>query len=576
MNKKRLFCKGKLSITLIAFGLLSNLNAASQGYLCTFDPRKSIVSQIEMNEDERRFLENLQGVPIPADTISIRLMRELGEGTYGKVCEGIYPDGTAVIVKVFKGEERVSRMFMLGEAVASRRVLEGILGLLRPENHISESMSRALQSITLSVGIGTLAVGDSGSEFLVQRRVNGSDVFHTVTGRRAPYGLGFPDDCRNALSLASNFCCALAILHGLGFDFIDLHCGNVMIEPTEGSWACRLIDFGLLSRNGKPLHSAILNQPTVFIPPEHRERHERTDLVAQLKEVDALIRQHEEPYHGELSEDHMKLIQVRNELIDQISACDEIRDHSFQGRVTPAFDIYKSAFILDMLLFGVLRVFGPDYNYQHSREDAQVILEKREAGYSPLVFVFISVLLKAMLNDDPDERPSAEIAAQAFWTLAHAPEKLLQAMVNADSFENRIFETIHILEEFIPSGHPMLVHVFASDNPNEQPFGREIAIALAAIYGAPDAQAEMSSSSFGNKRRSAEVVASALLFLIGLVFIMQHHDEAGWLAQLHTSLDQLRAELAAELAAKSVAEPAEELVAGLVAELAEEHPEGDV
>ncbi|MDR2794165.1 MAG: serine/threonine-protein kinase [Holosporaceae bacterium] len=475
---------------------------------------------------------------------NITLGQMLGKGSFGAVFEAQSNKfATKLVAK--RGDRRsITQEFSIAQ-IGLRSLLE-----LYRAGAISSPTLQDFRSLIFPFGM-------TEDGCAVERRVPGYTVEDAIDKKMTPYDeQGLPVNLREALLLSSDFYRVLADLHMLGLTFGDTHPGNIMIKVVTNAQGqtehtiC-LVDFGL----SLPTAETVSGQLTILDNEIARRRELHPD-----KSYDTRLQY--------LCDQRTELKTVEVTLQEKINAFSEPFG---ENPSISSYDIHESASILDMLLFGALRVCGEDYNYQYSREEAQAILNEQKRGYPPLVFGFINVLLQAMLSDDPGERPSAEIIAQILQILAHAPGELLQAMIDDVSLENRIGGTIQVLIEVIPSDDPMLVPVFAGDAPSEYPFNEYVAIALAAAYGDRE-RIQIMQEINPFTRYSAAKIAQALIFLIESIHVIQHPDAADELAQLHASLDQLRAELAAELVAEPVAEP----VAELAAELAAGLPEGDV
>jgi serine/threonine protein kinase len=581
MNKERLFRKGKLSIGLIALGLLSSLNAASphaskdeysssyysyseedgnrnaaaqkvfpsvlkkdHNPLCfpildeaerrnvaflralphfsryehspsrSFPPKKdrsedavppsvsshvlpegrNLICTLPRNENERQLLEGIFGVRMMAEENAYIASGELlGKGGYGTVFGARSDTLNQELVIKSGGPEDMTLEFDIAKIS-----LMAVLNLLRAGT-LPRSVLPGLQSLVFPFGI-------TEDGCLVERRVHGHTVEeladittedgclverrihrHTVGGLANE---GLPVDLRRALLLALDFYRALAIFHRLGLVSRDLNSRNVMVEiATDGQgrtkYTIYLIDFGLST----PTIETILKQLTILNDEiaRHRELHPDESCDAQLQYLC------EQKAELEAKKDD---IQRRLDNFLQLNG----------KPLTSSFDIPDSVFILELLL-----------SRARAREEALATQDKQVGRYQSLVFPIIDAL--KLKVHSPGECPSAEIIAQILQILAHAPEMLLQAMVNDDSLENRILETVRMLQgELIPPDHPMLVPVFASDDPNEQPSARDVAMALLAAGGDSRAQAlmlKMSQSSHG-KYCATKSIADVLLFMISL------------------------------------------------------------
>ncbi|MDR0418444.1 MAG: hypothetical protein LBH08_03360 [Puniceicoccales bacterium] len=384
MAKNRFFYKKKLPIASIVWGtLLSSLSAAApenNSLSLSVHLENSLLAGFDIFMAKKRFFDNafrptlhkLLPPESPETSYAVQLEEKLGEGRYGKVYKASFANED-VAVKQFSSEE-----FAKQEFDKAKELFECIRENV---DQISKSTRKKIKHIVLPYW-----QTDDGS--LIQRLIIGNDLYHTITQGLHPYPNGQPDDLGNAILRAIFFFTILAIIHRLGIVIGDLNPGNLILSDNPSiNYPIYFIDFALAQQIGKYLARIFLTQRE-SLPCEYQEAsqefltyqeqlrridHELLPIQQQLQnpQITAPIKQELEPRQTTLQLE-------RQAILTQLQSISYPKAH-------PAFDIYRSIYVLKFLLFGKFNL----------------------SIYEPSVREEIEEIFQGMANPDPLQRLSA-------------------------------------------------------------------------------------------------------------------------------------------------------------------------
>jgi serine/threonine protein kinase len=469
MNKKQLFTKGRVAISLIVFGFLS-LNLKGTPILLDVDLDSNLLAKIAQNIEELNFLETVSGFKIlPEVPVIVNPNNFLGQGSCGIVFGGTHGDQEVVLKQLLEGAEEE----LIREYRNAQDLLEAMVEVLRKSyikhTEIPEEVWLGMQSLVCSVG-------KTQNGFLFQKRVIGHNVFNTIVKGILPYYHGYPDNLRDAILRAADFFSTLAALHKLGFIFGDISSGNVVIEDGtlpyvlyEGiDWTyepflnhpCRMIDFAFLTRIGIFLPYYVVNQPVEKLPQEYWEAHEAffalqnqldetnnqlTNVVSQLEDVIATQQRYERirsnqywsyfynyvlnPFtlgyvHVPTDEDMAQLDEQKQELMEQKAVLQQRKMDLLAQQESiplppahPSFDIYQSVPLLEALLFGTLRIPECPNFCEDIRQVGNEMLAAIGQTYLEHIFLELLAIVEAMSHPDPSLRPSAKDIANKLYDI---------------------------------------------------------------------------------------------------------------------------------------------------------------
>jgi serine/threonine protein kinase len=402
VTKNQLFRKGKWPIASIIFGvLLSNLSATAPAddppTILILDPENCILKSTNASIGERKFIANIFN-PLPRKSLAsstIQVDELIGEGQYGRVYKA-FANGQCVAVKQPKKGKSVEREFK-----QAQNVVTAIYEAARENRQYSKStmppglMIQHFKSMTQRFKYIILPYYITSDGSLVERRVNGDNLYHIIKYGIEPYPNGEPNNNGEAIRRAVSFFMTLAVIHALNIVCGDLNPGNIVIEnnPSENHPCC-FIDWDMSQITGKPLWAGFLNQPEC-LPPEYQEASER--FLNYQKQLDKMRSEcmiiQTQLQNLCLEMDKKQELEARRTILQQNAQAVQAHLESIRyPDAHPSFDIYRAISIFKLLLFG---------------------RSQQADMYEPPVSQRIDEILKGMANPDPEQRLSAKkIAAK--------------------------------------------------------------------------------------------------------------------------------------------------------------------
>jgi hypothetical protein len=535
MGEKYLFRKGSQSIALVALWYLSSgLNAAApeaadfdlrnrdvevefvskDGDIeVAFEPDDGVFFGVDLEQRDTRNLNDIlgfrafeesYGMPVGEHRVTGIVREQIGKGSRGTVWGGVllrsHSAPLAVAIKQSNSEEMVDDL--LQEFHIAGCIFWDMLAYRNSRDRIPASISLHMRSLVLP--FYQKIDHDQRQCISVQRRVQGSDIFRTISEKVRPYSGGVPHNYRRALLLAAEFFGPFAILHRIGWGFNDVHCGNFVVELSGLTYVVRIIDFGLAQRLGEPLAFIMLSLPPWALPPEHRLERKlfrRFDSAFENRKL------HIRAEAGNPEEGRRRVEEFQERFLPLWLRTRE--EHGENVQVTAAFDIYRSTRVLEALLFGLPRLDVDGKRF--SREYAQGLLRERGRGYPQPIFNRIELIVQAMLETDPMHRPSAEVIAQALRILAYTAPGAIETILGrlGDSPEDNIFLLVDALGRGIIANEACVPVLEDND---QFSFAEAAGTALLAVFGEDTAIARMGGLP-PERQHALEVIARALLLL---------------------------------------------------------------
>jgi serine/threonine protein kinase len=393
----------------------------------------------------------------------IRLGEKLTSGGYGTIHEGSLiclgekltsggcgtiheeaPGGRDLIVKLIRPEKGIKGRYGIQMEWDNSKALQGKIA-----EKVGQDPIRYRELLETDPIIPAIARTVDGS--LIQKKISGQDLRKTVSSKRAPYRFGYPDQLPEALIRAANFFRGLALLHHLEFVHCDIKPGNIMIDGKY--YLCHIIDLGGMKRFGEKIHIHSSNgapefiEPTCAIKDYKAQQKKLLDEQAQIADQMGAAPDSET---GERLQERSGAIETQ---LSEIAAAIEWAQRKRDAVARPAYDIYSSAPILLVILFGKIGYRVANYLYFRQEKDSsfpekdfvpfrylqiarrpdfngeeyfrdrcfelnQAMQKKTGQTYPESMMQGLARLLSRMSSLNPNERPSAIEILQTLESMA--------------------------------------------------------------------------------------------------------------------------------------------------------------
>jgi serine/threonine protein kinase len=280
----------------------------------------------------------------------------MGQGQFGIVYDGLANLNDTTLPLALKYHNQPEALE--DELNNSNALIEAVSQKLKQGNSPYGLLSGMGVIVTAS-GVTASGVTTSGvtSKLLIFERIPGKNLQETVSNGKAPYNQsGFPNDPQKALICAASLFMGLAALHSNGFVHFDIKPPNIMqfVDPDDASsYFCRIIDLGAMKKSGEKTWIY-----PYCIAPEYASQvrttsAENSKLEKLQQECYDISLQMRNTKNTKNSKKIKKFKQTLKKIEKSCEQCNSLMSaESCFGKIGPQYDIYLSAVVFPILLFG--------------------------------------------------------------------------------------------------------------------------------------------------------------------------------------------------------------------------------